>query len=319
MTGGTSGFGVPTTAHLREAGCRVLLGSREAPAGGHVPDQSVGAAGHDSPAGALGDSPAEALGLDLSALGSVRSFADAVRDRLGGERIAALVLNAGIVRPDAAGRSADGHELTFAVNHLAHYLLLRLLLDRVADGGTVVMTTSGTHDPQTGAGLAPPRHAAADLLSDPARDPEALPATARAGQHAYTASKLCVLLTVRHLASLPAAADRDITVLAYCPGQVFGTGLATGLGLPRRIAWAVMGTPVSAPLRRFVPTLNTARTAGLTLGRLALGQDAPPTGRTYAALRHGRLTWPDPSELARDENLGAALWRDSADLVGLPA
>jgi hypothetical protein len=34
-------------------------------------------------------------------------------------------------------------------------------------------------------------------------------------------------------------------------------------------------------------------------------------------LRRGELTWPDPSELARRDELMHALWRDSADLVGL--
>jgi hypothetical protein len=43
----------------------------------------------------------------------------------------------------------------------------------------------------------------------------------------------------------------------------------------------------------------------------------PPAGRTYAALRRGELTWPDPSELACRDDLMHTLWRDSADLVGL--
>jgi NAD(P)-dependent dehydrogenase (short-subunit alcohol dehydrogenase family) len=37
--------------------------------------------------------------------------------------------------------------LTFAVNHLAHYLLARLLVPRMADHGRLVITTSDTHDP----------------------------------------------------------------------------------------------------------------------------------------------------------------------------
>ncbi|WP_256839049.1 SDR family NAD(P)-dependent oxidoreductase [Ornithinimicrobium faecis] len=295
MTGGTSGFGLPTAEHLRDAGWRVLLGSRGPSAG----------------------VDAEVLGLDLTSLDAVRSFAGQVRDRLGEQLIDALVLNAGIVRPDATARSADGHELTFAVNHLAHYLLLRLLLDRMAQGGVVVLTTSGTHDPTINGGLAPPRHADARLLADPTRDPGAQPKSARGGQEAYTASKLCSVMTVRALADHPDVARRRLRVLAYCPGQVFGTGLAADLSLARRTAWRVMGTPVSAPLRRFVPTLNTRRVAGVTLGRLALGEVVPPEGRAYAALRRGQLTWPDASELARDDRAVTTLWQDSAALVGL--
>jgi hypothetical protein len=54
------------------------------------------------------------------------------------------------------------------------------------------------------------------------------------------------------------------------------------------------------------------------LADLALGVATPPNGRTYAALRRGRLTWPDPSELARRDDVAQALWNDSARLVGLP-
>ncbi|USQ80278.1 SDR family NAD(P)-dependent oxidoreductase [Ornithinimicrobium faecis] len=130
MTGGTSGFGLPTAEHLRDAGQRALLGSR----------------------GPSADGDAEVLALDLTSLDAVRSFAGQVRDRLGEQLIDALVLNAGIVRPDATARSADGHEMTFAVNHLAHYLLLRLLLDRMAQGGVVVLTPAApTTRPSTGA------------------------------------------------------------------------------------------------------------------------------------------------------------------------
>ncbi|UYM07064.1 hypothetical protein [Solicola gregarius] len=48
---------------------------------------------------------------------------------------------------------------------------------------------------------------------------------------------------------------------------------------------------------------------------LALGLATAPAGRTYAALRRGRLTWPEPSELARRDDLARALWDDSARLV----
>ena len=53
------------------------------------------------------------------------------------------------------------------------------------------------------------------------------------------------------------------------------------------------------------------------MAELALGTARPPAGRTYATLRRGHLTWPDPSTLALREDLMQALWRDSATLVGL--
>ncbi|MEV0623435.1 SDR family NAD(P)-dependent oxidoreductase [Nonomuraea sp. NPDC050404] len=291
MTGGTSGFGAIAAERLAAAGgVRLILGARR-------------------PAAAF-----ESVPLDLTELGSVRAFAESVRGRLGGSPIDALLLNAGIILPDVTGRTADGFETTFAVNHLAHYLLARLLLPALADKAIVVLTTSGTHDPGTNAGLVPPRHADAGLLADPDRDPGRDSRPRRAGQHAYTASKLCAVLSARSLSA------RGLTVIAYDPGQVFGTGLAKDLPLPLRTAWSLLGASVLGwPLSRVNRHLNSRAAAGRTLGDLALGLATPPEGQVYAALRRGRLTWPAPSEQARSDELARVLWNDSAGLVGLPA
>lgn len=294
MTGGTSGFGAIAAARLAQSGdARLILGARQP------------------------TSADEPVPLDLTTLESVRRFATSVRERLGRTPIDALVLNAGVIRPDADGRTVDGFETTFAVNHLAHYLLVRLLLPALAENGSVVLTASGTHDPATRSGPAPPRHAEAELLAHPERDPGRDPSARRAGQQAYTASKLCTVLTARSLSEQPDVQIRRIAVAAYCPGQVFGTGLAKTLSLPLRLAWSVLGTPVGWPLRQLKHDLNSRTAAGHSLADLALGVVTPPAGRSYAALRRGRLTWPDPSELARRADLAQALWRDSARLVGL--
>lgn len=284
MTGGTSGFGAIAAERLTASGTtRLILGARRP-----------------------------------TALDSVRAFATAVRERLDGTPVDALVLNAGVVRPDADGRTVDGFETTFAVNHLAHYLVVRGLLPDLGDGAVVVLTTSGTHDPATRAGLETPRHADAELLAHPDRDPDRDARPGKAGQHAYTASKLCAVLTARQLSAHPDAHVRHLSVVAYCPGQVFGTGLAKDLSLPMRTVWSLLGTPVLGwPARRFNPFLNSRTAAGGTLADLALGRVEPPKGRTYAALRRAQLTWPDPSDLARSDDLAQALWDDSARLVGL--
>lgn len=179
-----------------------------------------------------------------------------------------------------------------------------------------MLTTSGTQDPATRAGLAPPRHADAERLAHPERDPGRDPSPRWAGQPAYTASKLCTILTARWLAGLPDIRARRITVVAYCPGQVFGTELGRGLSAPLRIAWSVLGKPLGWPLRRLNRNLNSRAAAGRARSDLALGAAEPPAGRTYAALRRGRLTWPDPSDLARRNDLAEALWTGGARLVG---
>jgi NAD(P)-dependent dehydrogenase (short-subunit alcohol dehydrogenase family) len=291
MTGGTSGLGqIAASRMLAAPGTRLLLGARR-----------------------QGPPGTETLPLDLTHLESVRSFAAAVGDRLGATPIDALVLNAGR-SGDADGRTVDGFETTFVVNHLAHYLLLRLLLPRLANQARIVLTTSGTHDPAQRAPLPPPRHADARLLARPELDPDRDQRPRTAGGRAYTASKLCVVLTARALAAQPEARARQLTVVAYDPGRTPGTGLLRNEGLVLRGLWRVLGSPLLRPL---VPRANSREAAGGALAELALGRVRPPAGRTYAALRRGELTWPDPSELACRDELMHALWRDSATLVGL--
>jgi NAD(P)-dependent dehydrogenase (short-subunit alcohol dehydrogenase family) len=128
MTGATSGLGAHALQHLAaRPDTRLIVGAR--------------GSGRTVPHGV------EVLPLDLASLASVRAFAAAVARQLGDARIDALVLNAGMQLSNTERRSADGYELTFAVNHLAHYLLARLLLPHLADHGRLVITTSETHDP----------------------------------------------------------------------------------------------------------------------------------------------------------------------------
>lgn len=293
MTGGTSGLGeIAAKQLLSTPDVRLLLGARRA-----------------------GPSGAETLALDLTRLDQVRAFAASLGEKLGATKINALVLNAGVQAPTGDSRTPDGFETTFAVNHLAHYLLLRLLLPRLAQGAVVVLTTSGTHDPAEKTIIPPPRHANARLLAYPEQDPDRDRPPQTAGGRAYSSSKLCNLLTVRALAAQPEAQARQFTVIAYDPGPTPGTGLVRGAPFLTRIVWRLLGTP----LRALVPQLNSREAAGSALANLALGKARPPAGRVYAALRRGQITWPDPSELARRNDVMEALWQDSAALVGLPA
>jgi NAD(P)-dependent dehydrogenase (short-subunit alcohol dehydrogenase family) len=290
MTGGTSGLGKVAAQRMVDSpDIRLLLGVR----GDRPPD-------------------AHTLPLNLARLQSVRDFAAAVDEQLGPTGVHALVLNAGTTLPNDDGRTVDGFETAFAVNHLAHYVLLRLLLPRLADGAIVVLTTSGTHDPAEDTVVAPPRHANAYLLAHPDQDPNRDPQPRTAGGRAYSSSKLCNLLTARGLAAQSDTQRRHLTVVAYNPGPTPGTRLMRNGPPAVRAAWRAL-----VPLRPLIPRFNSRSAAGNTLADLALGNIRPPTGHIYAALRRGHLTWPDPSELARHDGLRDALWRDSATLAGL--
>jgi len=288
MTGGTSGLGRVAAERIAGSGARLVLGARD-------PGRAPGGA--------------DALPLELGRLDSVRAFADVA----GAGAVDALVLNAGVAYPHADARTADGFETTFAVNHLAHYLLVRLLLPRLARDARVILTSSGTHDPELRTLVPPPRHADAALLAQPDRDPGRHAKRRAAGGHAYTASKLCAVLTARALAARPEVRSRGIRALAFDPGVTPGTGLSRHEPAAVRAAWRVLG----GPLRPLLPRAGSPAAAGGALARLALGEE--PLGGDYAQVRRGRLVWRAPSALARRDDAAAALWRDSARLAGLPA
>ncbi len=251
---------------------------------------------------------AEAFALDLSRLASVRSFAQRVVQALGDTPIDALVLNAGISAPAPSPTTEDGFESTFATNHLAHYLLLRLLAAHLTPDATVVVTTSDTHDPRINR-LAPPRHAYPDLLAraDPARS-----LGTRSGFRAYASSKLSNLLTARAFAKIAQLQGQHPNVVAYNPGFTPETGLNRDAN---RVVSLLARTAV--PVARKVIRINTVDEAGLTLADLATNRVLPPEQRIYASLVRGELTWPDPSALARSDDAMTQLWQGSARLVGL--
>jgi NAD(P)-dependent dehydrogenase (short-subunit alcohol dehydrogenase family) len=121
VTGSTDGLGRLVAKRLAAGGARVLLHGRNAQRGKEVLSEIGGAkAGHAF------------YQADLSSLAEVRKLAASVlKDH---SRIDVLVNNAGIGTTSPEGQrqaSADGHELRFAVNYLAGFLLTHLLLPTI--------------------------------------------------------------------------------------------------------------------------------------------------------------------------------------------
>jgi len=116
VTGATDGLGRHVAAELGRRGAGVLLHGRSPERGDQVLGELREATGSDRLALYL---------ADLSSLDEVRRLAEEIeRDH---ERLDVLVNNAGIVTEERA-LSQDGYELTFAVNHLSHFLLTEKLL-----------------------------------------------------------------------------------------------------------------------------------------------------------------------------------------------
>ena len=119
ITGATDGVGRLVARKLAEQGARVLAHGRDAQRGARVIDE-LRTAGAPEP---------RFYGADFSSLDETRNVAETISREH--ERIDVLVNNAGIgFGPPNASRqiSRDGHELRFAVNYLAPFLLTRLLL-----------------------------------------------------------------------------------------------------------------------------------------------------------------------------------------------
>jgi NAD(P)-dependent dehydrogenase (short-subunit alcohol dehydrogenase family) len=289
MTGATSGIGLHALDRLtRQGGVRAIIGARS---------------GHSAASGDVTRLP-----LDLASLASVRAFADGALATLDGTPIDMLVLNAGTQYFDNAHVSEDGYELTFAVNHLAHYLLAQSLLPALARDARIVITTSDTHDPRIFRNA--PDHLDVQELAHPARTGGA------AGIRAYAASKLCNILTAQSLARLDTVIERYITVIAFNPGLTGGTGLArTQPAVVRGLMSAAR--PVFLLLARFRDEfhMGTPERAGEALASIAGGTVTPPPGHIYASLVKGQLTYPAPSALAQDPDARDRLWAASADMV----
>jgi NAD(P)-dependent dehydrogenase (short-subunit alcohol dehydrogenase family) len=116
VTGSTDGVGRVVAERLGEMGARVLVHGRDR-ARGEAVVADIRAGGGN----------AELLIADLAALAEVRRLAEAVRNTT--DQLDILINNAGIGSAGAARQtSADGHELRFAVNYLAGFLLTYLLL-----------------------------------------------------------------------------------------------------------------------------------------------------------------------------------------------
>ncbi|HSS86769.1 MAG TPA: SDR family NAD(P)-dependent oxidoreductase [Reyranella sp.] len=118
ITGATDGVGRVVARALAQQGWRVLVHGRDRPRGEALAREIEQAGGS-----------ATFLAADLASLAEVRRLADEVKKQTG--RLDLLINNAGIGSVGSApGRqtSADGHELRFAVNYLAGFLLTYLLL-----------------------------------------------------------------------------------------------------------------------------------------------------------------------------------------------
>jgi NAD(P)-dependent dehydrogenase (short-subunit alcohol dehydrogenase family) len=263
LTGATRGIGHAAAVQLARRGADLALVGRD-------PSRVAETAQAAREAGAQVSEHV----ADLERLDEVRRLADEIRARY--ERVDVLANNAGAMFT-SRHVTADGFERTFALNHLAPFLLTRLLLDRL-DGGRVVTTASDAHE-----------SGALDL------DDLQWEKRSFKPMRTYGTTKLCNILFTRELAR------RAPQLRANCfhPGVV-RTGFGKNDGLLYKASLVVIA-----------PFLRSPDRGARSLVWLALDDKAKHLTGAYVIDEKVR----EPSAAARDDHLAAELWRRSEVLT----
>lgn len=276
ITGANTGIGRVTAVELARAGAHVILACRSLDRTQPVLDEIAPLRGS-----------AEFVALDLGDLDSVRACAEQVRAL--DLPLRGLIANAGLA--GHRGETKQGFEIQFGVNHVGHYLFVRLLLDQV--GQVERAGSAGAAEPARIVIVASKAHYKAEGI-----DWGAVRGRTRsvAGFSEYCVAKLANVLFAAELARR--LEGSGVNVYSLHPGVV-----ATDVWrrIPKPIRWLVT--------RRMITPEEGARTS---LYCATSPECAGESGLYYDDCRARK-----PSRLARDEALAKELWDRSAEWVGL--
>lgn len=269
VTGATNGIGRVTVKELARRGARVLLVARDRARGEATAVEIREVSGGRVP---------DLLVADLSSQSEVRRLAQEVRELT--PRLDILVNNAGAIF-DERKLSADGLEMTFALNHLAYFLLTLELLPLLEEGSMsrIVNVSSVAHERGS--------IDFEDLQGE----------RAYSMWRAYQQSKLANVIFTRELARRLGV--RGVTTNALHPGVIASGFGRNGRGFFSRLV--ALGAPfLSSPERGARTTLHVATAPEL----------AGVTGRYFSDCREKT-----PSRAARDDDAALRLWQISEKLT----
>jgi NAD(P)-dependent dehydrogenase (short-subunit alcohol dehydrogenase family) len=272
ITGANTGIGRVTALELAKRGAHVICANRSRAKSEPVIAEIKQLSGNDK---------VELVQLDLGDLASVRTCAEELLAK--NIPIHGLINNGGLA--GAQGLTKDGFEIQFGTNHLGHYLLTRLLLDKLEQSGNarIVNVSSRSHYRAKGIDW--------DAVRRPTRTFTAM--------HEYEVSKLSNVLFTKELARR--LEGTDVTTYAVHPGVV-----ATDV-------WRKVPPPFRWLIKRFMISPEEGAVASL---RCATAPElAKETGRYYDVGGKERR----PSRVADDVELARTLWTRSAEWTGLPA
>jgi retinol dehydrogenase-12 len=268
LTGATRGIGRAAAVELARQGAEVALVGRDPERVREVVDEAKAAGG---------GAPVHEHVADLASMAEVRALAEDVSASY--EHIDVLANNAGALFASRK-ETSEGFERTFALNHLAPFLLTNLLRERLV-GGRVVTTASDAHE-QGQLDLT-------DLQSEKSYK----------AMRVYGTSKLCNILFTRELAKRAP----ELHANCFHPGVV-----RTGFGKNENGIWKVLTTLAG-------PFFRSPERGARSLVWLSLSEQA--AGLTGEYVQDEKVL--APSAQAQDDTLAEQLWEQSAELVGLPA
>ena len=281
VTGSNTGIGYHAAAALADRGAHVVLAVRNL-------DKGNDAAARIMAASRGADVAVQQL--DLSSLESVRAAAETLRSAY--PRIDLLINNAGVMYTPKQ-TTADGFELQFGTNHLGHFALTGLLLDRMfVEGARVVTVSSNAH-----------RFKAAIHFDD-------LHWERRYNRFAaYGQAKLANLLFTYELQRRLAENSRPTIAVAAHPGAS-NTELTRNLPAIVRPAERLLAPLISQrPEMGALPTLRAA-----TDPTVAGGQYYGPDGRGQ---QRGHPKLVESSNQSHNAELQHRLWQVSEELTGV--
>jgi NAD(P)-dependent dehydrogenase (short-subunit alcohol dehydrogenase family) len=244
------------------------------------------------------------VGLDLASLDSVRGFTEHV-NTAALPPLHAIVCNAGVQVVSGIQQTVDGFEMTFGVNHLGHFALVQGLREQLTSPARIVVVSSGTHDPSKRTGMPHPAYSSAAELARPHTDGD----DSDGGRRRYTTSKLCNVLFAYELDRRLDCGAHGITVNAFDPGMMPGSGLARDYPPLQRFAWRFL-----LPALRVLPAVRSTRTSGRHLAALvADARFEGVTGRYFDGLKATRS-----SADSYDRAKASDLWQTSQHLTAPP-
>jgi light-dependent protochlorophyllide reductase len=296
VTGGNSGIGLGCVRALAGAGRQVWIASRNRGAS----EAAARAVGGD----------VRTLELDLSSMSSVRALVAELETRA--VPLDALVCNAGLQFNQGPKLSDEGFELTFAANHLGHFLLTNLLLERLGANAParIVIVASGVHDPAMKTGMPHPSIGDFETLARTGSGSKGR----FNGRLAYVNSKLCNVWFAYELARR--LEPSRVTVNCWEPGLVPGSGLARDYPAALRWIWNWVLPGLAAAVTPFYPPISTARKSGEALARMVTEPAfAGISGKYFPS--HTRWREARSSDESYDAGRARELWDASVRLSGL--